>query len=78
MGVPVSICEPRASGYVNCLLSTLAAHRVNLVCLAGLMTKLPMEVLKAFPSRILNIHPALLPKFGGKGMYGIHVHEAVI
>lgn len=78
LGVPVSICEPRASGYVNCLLSTLVAHHVNLVCLAGLMTKLPMEVLKAFPSRILNIHPALLPKFGGKGMYGIHVHKAVI
>jgi phosphoribosylglycinamide formyltransferase-1 len=39
---------------------------------------LPLEVLSLFPNRVLNIHPALLPKFGGKGMYGHHVHEAVL
>jgi phosphoribosylglycinamide formyltransferase-1 len=42
------------------------------------MRLLPEEVLAAFPNRVLNIHPALLPKFGGKGMYGMHVHEAVV
>ncbi len=50
----------------------------TLVCLAGYMRLLPREVLDAFPNRVLNIHPALLPKFGGKGMYGMRVHEAVL
>jgi phosphoribosylglycinamide formyltransferase-1 len=48
------------------------------VCLAGYMKLLPAAVLESHRGRILNIHPALLPKFGGKGMYGMHVHEAVI
>jgi formyltetrahydrofolate-dependent phosphoribosylglycinamide formyltransferase len=48
------------------------------VCLAGYMKLIPASVLTSHKGRILNIHPALLPKFGGKGMYGMHVHEAVI
>jgi len=48
------------------------------LCLAGYLRILPTEVLKRFPKRVLNIHPSLLPKFGGKGMYGKRVHEAVI
>lgn len=48
------------------------------VCLAGFMRLLPHEMLQAFPNRVLNIHPALLPRYGGKGMYGMKVHEAVI
>lgn len=48
------------------------------LCLAGYLRILPVEVLHHFPNRVLNIHPSLLPKFGGKGMYGRHVHEAVI
>ncbi len=48
------------------------------LCLAGFMRILPNEVLKLLPDRVLNIHPALLPKFGGRGMYGHHVHEAVV
>lgn len=50
----------------------------DIVCLAGFMRRLPSEVLEAFPHRVLNIHPSLLPKFGGKGMYGHHVHAAVL
>lgn len=50
----------------------------DVVCLAGYMRLLPGSVLEAHPRRVLNIHPALLPKFGGKGMYGHHVHEAVL
>ncbi|MBN8689266.1 MAG: phosphoribosylglycinamide formyltransferase [Armatimonadetes bacterium] len=50
----------------------------DFLCLAGFLSLIPNEVLEAFPNRILNIHPALLPKFGGKGMYGMRVHEAVI
>jgi len=52
--------------------------RVDLVCLAGYLLKLQAPMLSAFPGRILNIHPALLPAFGGKGMYGMKVHSAVL
>ncbi|MCW5899782.1 MAG: phosphoribosylglycinamide formyltransferase [Flavobacteriales bacterium] len=51
---------------------------IGLVVLAGFMRLIPAEMVKAYPKRIVNIHPALLPKFGGKGMYGAHVHRAVI
>ena len=54
------------------------AHGVNLVVLAGYMKKLGPIVLKRYPNRILNIHPALLPSFGGEGMYGLRVHQTVI
>lgn len=50
----------------------------SLICLAGYMNLLPTEVLKAHPRSVLNIHPSLLPKYGGKGMYGLRVHQAVI
>lgn len=56
----------------------LVERRIDLVCLAGFMVKLEACMVRAFPNRIINIHPALLPKFGGKGMYGRRVHEAVI
>ena len=51
---------------------------VDLIVLAGFLWKLPEALVKAFPKRIVNIHPALLPKYGGKGFYGEHVHEAVV
>ena len=51
---------------------------LDLLCLAGYMRLVPPDVLAHLPRRVLNIHPALLPKFGGKGMYGRHVHEAVL
>lgn len=50
----------------------------DLIVLAGFLLKIPEDMIRSFPDRILNIHPALLPKFGGKGMYGMHVHRAVI
>ena len=56
----------------------LRNERVDFIVLAGYLAKVPAELIFAYPKRILNIHPALLPKFGGKGMYGHHVHEAVI
>lgn len=59
------------------LLPLLRSYRVDCVILAGYLRKIPLFMLEAFPHRILNIHPALLPKYGGKGMYGRHVHEAV-
>ncbi|MCG9895289.1 MAG: phosphoribosylglycinamide formyltransferase [Fimbriimonadaceae bacterium] len=78
LGVPVAVVPIKGEGYAGRLLSALGSARVEIVCLAGYMSLLPGEVVAAFEGRILNIHPALLPKFGGKGMYGIHVHEAVI
>lgn len=55
----------------------LEERGTDLVVLAGFLRKIPEDLVQAFPGRILNIHPSLLPRFGGKGMYGMHVHEAV-
>ena len=52
--------------------------RVDLIVLAGFLWKIPEALVKAFPKKMVNIHPALLPKYGGKGFYGEHVHEAVV
>ncbi len=60
------------------LLSSLKAHRIDLVLLAGYMRILTKPLLEAYNERILNIHPSLLPEFGGIGMYGMKVHEEVI
>jgi len=60
------------------LLRELKGLRVDLVVLAGFLRLIPPEFVRAFPDRIINIHPALLPNYGGKGMYGHHVHEAVL
>ena len=60
------------------ILKRLQDAKIDLVVLAGFMLKMPDEFVEAFPHRMVNIHPALLPKYGGKGMYGHHVHEAVV
>ncbi len=60
------------------LLKVLTAHQVEFLALAGYLKLLPGNVVQAYHKKIVNIHPALLPKFGGKGMYGHFVHEAVI
>ncbi|MFT3884482.1 MAG: phosphoribosylglycinamide formyltransferase [Flavobacteriales bacterium] len=56
----------------------LEGQRIDLIVLAGFLRLVPAELVKAFPQRIVNIHPALLPKYGGAGMYGDRVHQAVI
>lgn len=78
LGIPVKVIPYKSEHYAEDLMEALVEQKITLICLAGYMTLLPPLVLDAFPSRVLNIHPALLPKFGGKGMYGSHVHEAVI
>jgi phosphoribosylglycinamide formyltransferase-1 len=81
-GIETLLFEPQKfpSRTVMCakMAKALKDREVNLICLAGYMLKLEACMIRAFPNRIINIHPALLPKFGGKGMYGRHVHEAVI
>lgn len=60
------------------LLSLLDKHRIDLVVLAGYMKRVPPSVVKQFHGRIVNVHPGLLPEFGGAGMYGARVHQAVL
>lgn len=59
---------------------TLLVNEINpdLIVLAGFMWKFPQEIIQYYPNKIINIHPALLPKYGGKGMYGKHVHQSVL
>lgn len=59
------------------LLDKLQEENIDWVILAGFLLKIPVDLTRAFPDRMVNIHPALLPKYGGKGMYGSFVHEAV-
>ncbi len=60
------------------LIEQLSDHNPSLIILAGFLWKIPGALVRAFPDKIINIHPALLPGYGGKGMYGHHVHHAVI
>ncbi|MEG0517822.1 MAG: phosphoribosylglycinamide formyltransferase [Bacteroidales bacterium] len=60
------------------ILQILKEHRIDFIVLAGYLLKIPAILIHNYHSRIINIHPALLPKFGGKGMYGHHVHQAVV
>jgi phosphoribosylglycinamide formyltransferase 1 len=60
------------------MLEVLDSHHTDMIFLAGYMRKLGDSILQKYHNRVFNIHPALLPKYGGKGMYGNHVHEAVI
>jgi len=69
---------PDRNLFVSEILNTLQNREINLIVLAGYMKLLPLEVVRKYRNRILNIHPALLPKYGGKGMYGMNVHKAVI
>jgi len=59
-------------------LQLLQQYGIDFIVLAGFLLKVPANLLQAYPDKIINIHPALLPKYGGKGMYGMHVHEAVV
>jgi phosphoribosylglycinamide formyltransferase 1 len=70
--------HPVNDDYVFALESTLSKYKVDLIVLAGYMKLLPSEIVKKHSGRIINIHPALLPKYGGPGMYGMNVHRAVL
>ncbi len=60
------------------VLNILKTSNPDLIVLAGFLWKFPENILNEFPNKVINVHPALLPKYGGKGMYGMHVHEAVV
>jgi phosphoribosylglycinamide formyltransferase-1 len=62
----------------NDVLNILKAAKPDLIVLAGFLWKFPEFILNEYPNKVINVHPSLLPKHGGKGMYGMHVHEAVV
>ncbi|MFH5830864.1 phosphoribosylglycinamide formyltransferase [Halalkalibaculum sp. DA384] len=66
------------AAYETKLLQTLERWDTDLIVLAGYMLKVPTAVLEQYPEKVINIHPSLLPKYGGKGFYGSNVHEAVL
>ncbi|MCU0353984.1 MAG: phosphoribosylglycinamide formyltransferase [Cytophagales bacterium] len=76
-GVPTHVFDRRSFYETDEVPQTLAAHRIDYVVLAGFLWLVPVPLIRAYPGRMVNIHPALLPKYGGKGMYGMKVHEAV-
>ena len=76
--LPVKIFNKEDFYKTSSILDLLKRYKIDVVVLAGFLWKIPNNLIKAFPNKIINIHPALLPKYGGKGMYGIHVHAAVI
>ena len=82
VAIPSQVIERRAfpseEAFQGALLESLRVAGIDLVCLAGYLRHLAPEFIAAFRGRILNIHPSLFPKFGGAGMYGHHVHEAVL
>lgn len=76
--VPVYVFDKSILLHTDDVLSALKEAEVDFLVLAGFMLKIPENLLRAYPDRIVNIHPALLPDYGGKGMYGMHVHKAVV
>ena len=60
------------------VLKELQKREINFIVLAGFLLKIPSNLIRAYPKKIINIHPSLLPLYGGKGMYGMHVHKAII
>lgn len=82
LGIEALVIDPKEfperAAFYERVAGELERRGVGLVCLAGYLLKIEPNFIRRFPGRILNIHPALLPKFGGKGMWGHHVHEAVL
>jgi len=78
MGIPSYLFNNKEFYTSESVLKVLQDYEISFLVLAGFLWLVPDYLLKAYPGRIINIHPALLPKFGGKGMYGEKVHQAVI
>lgn len=76
-GIPSLVIDREYFYHSTALLKELQNRRIDFVVLAGFLWLLPEYLLKAYPKKVVNIHPALLPRYGGKGMFGMHVHQAV-
>lgn len=77
-GIPTLVLTREKFYDTQEIVSNLNAYNIDLIVLAGFLWLVPDYLIRAFPEKMVNIHPALLPKFGGKGMYGKYVHQAVI
>ena len=77
LGVPVQVVTKAELNDEAVMMPLLQQYAIDFIVLAGFLPLIPDFLVEAFPRRIVNIHPSLLPKFGGKGMWGHHVHEAV-
>lgn len=78
LGIPSFTFSKAEFDEGSVVIDTLRTYEINFIVLAGFLLKVSQPLLDAYPGRIINIHPALLPKFGGKGMYGDRVHQAVV
>lgn len=76
--VEVLLLDKNQTGDGNFIVQSLKAKKIDYIILAGYLKMIPVELVHAWPEKIINIHPALLPKFGGKGMYGSAIHKAVV
>ncbi|MGG9970749.1 formyltransferase family protein [Ferruginibacter sp. SUN002] len=76
--IPALLIEKERFFKDDAYLEKLKAAEIDFIILAGFLWKIPKKLIEAFPNKIINIHPALLPNYGGKGMYGHHVHQAVV
>lgn len=76
--IPSVVCSKMDFMDTDKVLALLRERDIDFIVLAGFLLRVPENLLRAYPNRIINIHPALLPKYGGKGMYGNKVHEAVV
>lgn len=72
------ISKTALNEYTDQIIEFLKTENIDLIVLAGFLLKIPEAFVKAFPNQIINIHPSLLPKYGGKGMHGMNVHKAII
>ena len=77
LGVPTEVVDKATLNDSSVMLPLLSRYAVDFIVLAGFLPLVPNFLIDAFPRRMVNLHPALLPKYGGKGMWGHHVHEAV-
>ena len=77
LGVPTAVMPKAQLNDPEAMLPLLKKYDIDFIVLAGFLPLVPNFIIEAFPRRIVNLHPALLPKFGGKGMWGHHVHESV-
>jgi len=78
LNIPTVVFSKKEMEETDKILEILKEYEIDFIVLAGFLLKIPPCLVEAFPRRIINIHPALLPKYGGKGMYGRFVHEAVV
>lgn len=78
VGVPVLVMPRNEINDENLMLSTLDRYKIDIIALAGFLLMVPSFIIERYEGKIVNIHPSLLPKFGGKGMFGANVHRAVV